>query len=126
MINEGVIGEVCNIQHCEPVGFWRFAHSYVRGHWRNESESSCSLLAKCCHDLDLITFWIGKENPCVKISSFGSLMNFTKDHKPKGATSMCLSCPLSKEFSYSAQKIYPTHKKYSSALFFAIFASRGS
>ena len=106
LIDEGVIEEVCNIQHCEPVGFWRFAHSYVRGHWRNESESSCSLLAKCCHDLDLITFWMGKENPCVKIPSFGSLMNFTKDHKPEGATSMCLSCPLSKECSYSAQKIY--------------------
>lgn len=105
LIALGAIGEVCHIQHTEPVGFWHYAHSYVRGNWRKESESSSSLLAKCCHDLDLISYWMG-ENKCTKISSFGSLMHFTKDHKPEGATDYCLDCPVEKQCAYSAQKVY--------------------
>lgn len=106
LIEDGVIGEICNIQHTEPVGFWHFAHSYVRGNWRKENESSSSLLAKCCHDLDLMSYWMGKNNPCKKISSFGSLMHFTKENKPEKATDTCLTCPLSEECAFSAQKIY--------------------
>ncbi|KAF6031448.1 hypothetical protein EB796_010243 [Bugula neritina] len=106
LIQSGVIGEVCNIQHTEPVGYWHFAHSYVRGNWRKEQESSCSLLAKCCHDLDLITYWVGEENKCTKISSFGSLMHFTPDHKPKGAADRCLDCSVHEDCAFSAQKIY--------------------
>lgn len=52
----------------------------MRGNWHNESESSPSLLAKCCHDVDLVCHWMG-EKKCQKVSSFGHLSHFNKENK---------------------------------------------
>jgi predicted dehydrogenase len=49
LLDAGAIGRLINVQHLEPIGFWHFAHSYVRGNWRNEALSSSMLLAKACH-----------------------------------------------------------------------------
>ena len=62
IIDSGAIGEITNINQTENVGYWHFAHSYVRGNWRREEETGPSILAKCCHDLDLIYYYTGK--PC--------------------------------------------------------------
>ncbi|XP_010873960.2 uncharacterized protein zgc:154075 [Esox lucius] len=105
LLDSGVIGDVAHIQHLEPVGFFHFAHSFVRGNWRNEAESSFSLLAKSCHDIDLIHHWAGGRS-CLKVSSFGSLSHFRKENKPTGAADRCLDCPVEKDCSYSARKIY--------------------
>lgn len=49
-----MLGDVVNIQHLEPIGFYHFAHSFVRGAWGVEAKSSFLLLTKCCHDMDLL------------------------------------------------------------------------
>ncbi len=90
---------------CISKGFRHFAHSFVRGNWHNEHESCFSLLAKCCHDLDLIQYWM-QPRRCTDIASFGKLMHFTKENKPKGASDRCLTCSVESTCPYSAKKIY--------------------
>ena len=104
VVDSGVIGEVVNIQHLEPVGYWHQAHSFVRGNWRNEQESSPMLLAKSCHDLDWMRYIIGV--PCQAVSSFGTLVHFRKEEKPQSAGDRCLDCGCEPECPYSAKKIY--------------------
>jgi len=104
LLDSGLIGEVVSLQHLEPVGWWHQAHSFVRGHWRNEAESSCMLLAKSCHDLDWIRHVMGV--PCRKISSFGSLYHFRRENKPEGAGQRCVDCAVEADCPYSAKRIY--------------------
>ncbi len=104
LVESGVIGDLVSVQHLEPVGYWHQAHSFVRGKWRNETESSPMLLSKSCHDLDWIRHIIGRR--CTKISSFGNLFHFKGSQKPAGAAQRCVECDIEKECPYSAKKIY--------------------
>ncbi|MCR4575090.1 MAG: Gfo/Idh/MocA family oxidoreductase [Lentisphaeria bacterium] len=106
VLGSGAIGEIINIQHLEPVGYWHQAHSFVRGNWRNEEESSFMLLAKCCHDVDWLRYVMGR--PCRQVQSFGTLKHFRSECAPAGAAARCLDCPaeIEKNCPYSAIKIY--------------------
>ena len=104
LIDEGKIGKVMSVQHLEPVGHWRFAHSYVRGNWRKEEESSSVLLAKSIHDLDWICYIVNSMPE--RVSSFGSLMFFKKENQPKGAADRCLDCKIEADCPYSAPRFY--------------------
>ena len=104
LIDGGAVGKVMSVQHLEPVGHWRFAHSYVRGNWRKEAESSSVLLAKSIHDLDWICYIVNSEAKAV--SSFGSLMYFKKENQPQGAADRCLDCTLQDSCPYAAPRFY--------------------
>ncbi len=104
VLRSGAIGEIVSLQHLEPVGYWHQAHSFVRGNWRNEGESSFMLLAKSCHDLDWIRYVM--DRACVSISSFGNLKHFRKEAQPEGASDRCLTCLVEANCPYSAKKIY--------------------
>jgi predicted dehydrogenase len=104
LVDSGIIGEMVSIQHLEPVGYWHMAHSYVRGNWRSEKESSFMLLAKSVHDLDWIRYILGAE--CRSVSSFGSLQHFRHENMPVGASERCLDCKVEANCPYSARRIY--------------------
>ncbi len=106
IIDSGVAGDIVNIQHTEPVGSWRHVHSYVRGNWAKEEDSTFMLLSKSCHDVDWIQYIMDQKVECV--SSFASLRHFKKSEQPEGATERCLDCPANVEAScpYSAKRIY--------------------
>ena len=74
IIKSGVLGEIVNISASENVGFYLQAHSFVRGPWKNSLESSPMILAKCCHDMDILRWLIDKK--CWSVASFGELSYF--------------------------------------------------
>ena len=104
ILDSGAIGDLVCLQRLEPVGYWHQAHSFVRGNWRNEAESSAMLLAKSCHDLDWIRHVMGV--PCRAVSSFGSLLHFRADQAPDGAADRCLDCTVEVDCPYSAGRYY--------------------
>ena len=111
IIESGEIGDIVTINHTENVGYFHFAHSFVRGNWRDEFTSTPSLLAKCCHDLDLIAWFM--DSPCETVSSVGSLKFFRKEYAPLGATESCLGgCKAKKNCPYDAEKFYITDPFY--------------
>lgn len=105
LIHDGSIGELIGIQHLEPIQHIHMSHSYVRGNWHNSKETTPIILAKSCHDLDILRWMVGK--PCKKVSAFGDLKWFKKENKPEGATARCSDgCSIESECPYSALKIY--------------------
>lgn len=100
------IGDIVSVQHLEPVGYFHYAHSFIRGNWRNEQKSSFMLLSKSCHDVDWLRAIIGRR--CLKVQSFGNLHHFRKEERPAGAADRCCDCPMAVESAcpYSAVKIY--------------------
>ena len=99
----GRLGRLVVIQHAENVAFWHYAHSYVRGNWRASPPAAPFLLAKSCHDLDLLRWFAG--SPPLRVSSVGTRLHFRPEEVPAGASGRCLTCPLT-DCAYDARRIY--------------------
>lgn len=105
LIDSGELGRVICIEASENVGYWHMAHSFVRGAWRNTAQSSPIILAKSCHDLDLMV-WLTDSN-CHSLSSAGGLSWYRKENMPADATPYCYGgCAAKKDCPYDAEKIY--------------------
>jgi len=105
LVADGVAGEIITVQHNEHVAFWHMAHSFVRGKWANSGRSAPMILAKCCHDLDILR-WIIDREP-VRLASFGSLTHFRPERAPEGAPERCTDgCPHEPTCPYSAIRHY--------------------
>ena len=101
IIDSGALGEIVSIQASEGVIPWHQVHSFVRGHWAVVGKSSPMILSKCCHDMDIIHWLVGRR--CLKVASFGSLEFFRKERAPKGAPVRCTDgCPVSETCAYNA------------------------
>lgn len=104
LLEEGVIGQLVRIESLEQVAFWHHAHSFVRGNWRNDLETSPMIMQKCCHDLDLMQYYAGAR--CASVYSVGDLQYFKKENQPKDAADRCAECPYLYTCAYSAEKLY--------------------
>ncbi|MBQ2955145.1 MAG: Gfo/Idh/MocA family oxidoreductase [Clostridia bacterium] len=105
LIDEGRIGDVMHVVHTERVGNAHMSHSFVRGNWRNSQTSAPMILAKSCHDMDILNWLIGKR--CTRVQSFGSLTYFTRANMPEGAPEYCVQgCPAAENCPYDARRIY--------------------
>ena len=105
ILDSGKIGKIMSVIHTEGVGHIHQSHSYVRGNWHNSKTSSNMLLAKSCHDIDIIQWLLGDE--CKKIQSFGRLSFFTKENCPSDAPERCIDgCPHAETCPYDAVKVY--------------------
>ena len=108
VVRSGRLGEIVAIEHRENVAYWHMAHSFVRGNWGNAGRSSPMILAKCCHDLDILQ-WMMDGQPVKRLHSFGSLLHFRPDNAPPGAPLRCTDgCPVADECAFYAPRLYLT------------------
>ncbi len=104
ILDSGKVGKVISMQLNEHVWYGHFVNSYVRGKWRSEKACGSSLLlAKCCHDTDLMC-WLNNVTKPTYVSSFGSKSFFTEKNAPEGATKYCYECPNRETCMFDAEK----------------------
>lgn len=105
VVRSGRLGRVVSVDHRENLHFTHMAHSFVRGNWRNRATSAPMILAKCCHDLDILGWILGQR--VAHLNSFGSLTHFRPENAPEGAPQRCMDgCPVADDCKYYAPRIY--------------------
>lgn len=105
VLDAGRLGDIITVEHRENVAYWHMAHSFVRGNWRNQALSSPMILAKCCHDLDILVWNLN--TPVRRLSSVGSLLHYRADQAGPEIPARCTDgCPIERECPFSAIGIY--------------------
>ncbi|MGL5347006.1 MAG: Gfo/Idh/MocA family protein [Peptostreptococcaceae bacterium] len=114
IVDSKELGELVSIQHNENIGYWHFAHSFTRGNWRDSNETSPLILAKSCHDLDIL-LWL-TDQKCTHIASFGNLFHMRENNHTENMANKCVDCKLVNICPYSSKKIYLEDNKLSASL----------
>ena len=105
IIRSGQLGQIVSVSHRENVSWWHMAHSFVRGNWRRRDQSAPMILAKCCHDLDILIWML--DDRCDTLSSVGNLRHYRPENAPEGAPDHCLDgCPVEETCPYYAPFLY--------------------
>ncbi len=138
IVDSGMLGRIVSIRHREVVGIDRMTHTFVRGNWSREEDSSPIFISKCCHDVDFLmwltgisagpglleTCSIGSEaaksghgglldrSGIYVSSSTGSLSRYCAESAPEGAAYRCVDCPLEKGCRYSAVDLYRRRREW--------------
>ncbi len=111
VLASGRLGDIVTVEHRENVAYWHMAHSFVRGNWRNKALSSPMILAKCCHDLDILTWNL--PSPVKRLSSVGSLFHYRSDRVGAEIPARCTDgCPIEQECPFSAIGIYLDYRPF--------------
>ncbi|MGJ8656293.1 MAG: Gfo/Idh/MocA family protein [Akkermansiaceae bacterium] len=110
------LGEIVSIRAHEGVDAFHQAHSFVRGHWAKSAESTPMIIAKCCHDTDIIS-WL-MDSPCKSVSSIGGISHFSEKHAPEGATERCTDgCPHADTCLYSSLRYTSDRERWLNMVF---------
>lgn len=105
ILSSGQLGKIISMEMNEHVWVPHYLTSYVRGKWGKESEcGSPILLAKCCHDMDLVAWLNGSK--AASVSCFGHRSYFVAENKPNDATEYCFDCPHKQTCRYNALDLY--------------------
>ncbi len=104
LLDSDSVGKIQAVEYTEQVAFYHFAHSYVRGNWRDSTRTGPSILSKSCHDMDILTWLLSSK--ALSVVSKGGLKYFIKDNAPEHSTERCLDCPVKETCPYSAVTQY--------------------
>ncbi len=105
-VESGAVGDIVSLRTSENVSYHHMAVGYIRGKWNRRERSTPMLLAKCCHDLDIIAWLLSGTAP-VRVASFGGLKQFREENAPPGSAKRCLDgCKIEETCPYSARKNY--------------------
>ena len=103
-IASGRLGDLVTVEHRENVVAWHMAHSFVRGNWGRAADATPMIVAKCCHDFDVLAWNL--DSQVRSLTSVGSLLHFTPESAPEGATERCVDgCPV-EACAFDARRIY--------------------
>jgi predicted dehydrogenase len=110
-VDDGLIGGIVSMQASEGVGPFHNAHSFVRGHWSQTKQTTPMIIAKCCHDTDLMAWFAGAR--CTAVSSFAETSHFRPDMAPEGATDRCTDgCPHAGTCQFDAHRYLTDERRW--------------
>lgn len=104
---DGEIGEIMHMETSEFVGTVHADCCYIRGKWNKEETcGSGMLLAKCCHDFDLLC-WLNNQTIPTDVVSYGGRNFIVPEKAPEGSAGKCYEdCPHIDTCRFSAKALY--------------------
>lgn len=111
LIQQGALGEIVSLNASEGVEPFHQAHSFVRGHWSKSADSTPMIIAKCSHDLDVISWLVNDQ--CKSVTSFGGIQHFSPANAPEGALKRCVDgCPHAESCTYSTNRYFEDRDRW--------------